>query len=124
MHRDIKFMNFLVRSPAEFPQIYLADFGLAMKIDDRHQILPQVGTFCFMAPEVILGEPSDFKQDVWSLGIFLYALLTGNVPFFSEIGKEETCREVVEAELEFKEDSWAGTSSAVRDLISAMLIKD
>ncbi len=78
-------MNFLVSNASNFPQIYLADFGLAMKIDDRHQILPQVGTFCFMAPEVILGEPSDYKLDVWSLGIFLYALLAGTVPFFSRI---------------------------------------
>ena len=39
------------------------------------------GTIGFMAPEVVQGQPSDFKSDVWSIGIVLFALLASGVPF-------------------------------------------
>lgn len=94
-----------------------------MKIDDRVEKLPQAGTYCFMAPEVILGEPSDYKQDVWSLGIFLYACLSGSVPFFGSDDKE-TCRSVVYHSLEFREEVWSGVSPSVKSLLTQMLEKD
>jgi serine/threonine protein kinase len=34
-----------------------------------------------MAPEIIKDQPSDFKADIWSLGVMLYALISSNVPF-------------------------------------------
>ncbi len=76
-----------------------------------------------MAPEVILGNPSDYKQDVWSLGIFLYALLSGTVPFFGDNDKE-TCRSIVYNKLEFREEVWSGVSPSVKQLLTQMLEKD
>ena len=54
VHRDIKLLNVFVNKKKNMPLIKLADFGLAMKIDDRREVLPQAGTYCFMSPEVIL----------------------------------------------------------------------
>ena len=40
-----------------------------------------MGTADYMAPEVILGKPTDYTLDFWSLGIIGYEFLTGNLPF-------------------------------------------
>ena len=69
-------MNIFVSKASSMPSVKLGDFGLATMIDDRCKPLPKVGTIYFMAPEVISGQASDYKQDVWSLGIMLYGLLT------------------------------------------------
>lgn len=41
----------------------------------------RAGTIVFMAPEALLGVPYDFKADIWSLGVILYALLSARAPF-------------------------------------------
>ena len=48
----------------------------------------------FMAPEVVLNEPSDFKSDIWSLGVILYALIDSGVPF-SGSDRETTTQSIV-----------------------------
>lgn len=78
VHRDIKHLNIFVRTsedqPAQ-PTIKLGDFGMASKLDEAHQTIEKIaGTIAFMAPEVVEGRPSDFKADVWSLGVLLHHL--------------------------------------------------
>lgn len=84
VHRDVKLMNIFTSKGTHMPSVKLGDFGLATMIDDRCEPLRKAGTIYFMAPEVILGQPSDYKQDVWSLGILLYGLLTSEVPYAAE----------------------------------------
>lgn len=80
LHRDIKPENVLI-APNGQPK--LGDFGLAQQLTPSH--LPKsdqlVGTPAYMAPEVYRGEPATPASDVYSLGVCLYQMLTGVVPF-------------------------------------------
>lgn len=80
-HRDIKPANILLDSNGYF---YLTDFGLAIHQDDQYLLRNQIaGTPSYMSPEQVKGNAQwlDGRSDLWSLGVLLYLLLTGRVPF-------------------------------------------
>jgi CRP-like cAMP-binding protein len=82
VHRDVKPSNILLRADGT---PVLADFGLVLDPAARQQRLTAtnvlVGTADYMAPEQITGAPLDGRSDLYALGVVLYELLTGHVPF-------------------------------------------
>ncbi|KAF8949206.1 CBL-interacting serine/threonine-protein kinase 21 [Haplosporangium gracile] len=86
VHRDLKLENVLLepqtRAPLR-PKVKLTDFGLAKVIDmDSPLLTTRCGSEDYAAPEIILGQPYDGREaDIWSLGVVLYALLVGFLPF-------------------------------------------
>ncbi|MDY7225364.1 serine/threonine-protein kinase [Hyalangium rubrum] len=81
VHRDLKPSNIMVD---EDRQVRLMDFGLAKFLADDGGLTGDgrmVGTFRYMSPEQILGEPLDARADLYSLGVILYELLSGRPPF-------------------------------------------
>lgn len=81
VHRDLKPSNVMVD---EDRIVRLMDFGLAKFLADDTAVTADgrlVGTFRYMAPEQILGEPLDARADLYSLGVIMYELLTGRPPF-------------------------------------------
>lgn len=82
LHRDIKPSNILISNEDDL-SVYLADFGLAKAISAGSQITQTgclIGTPDYMAPELI-EEPESVSSDIYSLGILLYHMLTGQPPF-------------------------------------------
>lgn len=61
--------------------IKLADFGFARKLEHGEYLNEFFGTLSYMAPEVLLKNNYDKKADIWSLGISIFELLTGKLPF-------------------------------------------
>ncbi|KAH7648204.1 protein kinase [Cryptosporidium bovis] len=76
IHRDIKPENILISKDG---RIKLGDFGWCGDLTRKCSSI--AGTFCYMAPEVLKGEKQSIKVDSWSVGIVLYELFTGGVPF-------------------------------------------
>jgi len=82
VHRDIKPAN--IMTPRDRP-IKLADFGIAHVVDsDLTQDGALVGTPHYMSPEQFMGQRLDGRSDLFSVGVMLYELLTGQKPFVGE----------------------------------------
>ena len=82
IHRDLKLENILLSKDGR--QVKLADFGLSNLITPGLPLQTSCGSYQYTAPEVICGESYiGPASDVWSLGICLYAMVTGSLPFGS-----------------------------------------
>lgn len=80
LHRDLKLDNILLDKFKKC--IKICDFGVSKFIKAKEIINEQCGTPAYLAPELILGAGySGFGSDIWSLGVILYALFCGTVPF-------------------------------------------
>jgi serine/threonine-protein kinase len=81
-HRDLKPENVMVN---EWDQIKLIDFGIAMKEDARRltftNLSATLGTPDYISPEQVKGQRGDQRSDIYSLGVMLYEMLTGETPF-------------------------------------------
>jgi ligand-binding sensor domain-containing protein/tRNA A-37 threonylcarbamoyl transferase component Bud32 len=84
VHRDIKPSNVLIDERGD---VFLTDFGIAKLVAGTSQFTATgavVGTPAYMSPEQGLGEMVDQRSDIYSLGVVLYEMATGRVPFEAE----------------------------------------
>ena len=83
VHRDLKPDNVLLSDTSDSSNVKLADLGLALPSDaariSRAGLI--VGTASYMAPEQALGQTVDARTDLYALGVLLYELTTGRLPF-------------------------------------------
>ncbi|KAL4484258.1 hypothetical protein ABPG72_003542 [Tetrahymena utriculariae] len=116
IHRDLKLENILYERDSPDSEIKIIDFGLSKQVPEeqkarRHSI---VGSETYMAPEVLSSKNYDKSCDVWSLGVIMYRLLSGELPFKQR-------QQILDGLLIFKSPIWSSVSRDAFDLLKKMV---
>ncbi len=133
IHRDLKPANLMVVDPdTPYEKIKVMDFGLAKlvqekaltKISDANQEFA-VGTPGYISPEQVRGEEMDQRGDLYSVGVILYELLTGRLPFAGRSSMDVLLAHATEAPPTFADVGAAGWAPpAIEAVVHSCLAKD
>ena len=133
IHRDLKPANLMIIDP-ETPRerVKVMDFGLAKLVDSGESrkvtdtnIDFAVGTPGYIAPEQVRGEIMDHRGDLYSVGVMMYELLSGKLPFHGPNSMDVLLAHATETPPTFAELGMSGwVPSAVEDLVFDLLAKD
>ena len=123
-HRDLKPENllYLKEGSEEDNPLKIADFGLSQSFNLKKMLTSKVGTSYYVPPEILAGNYTE-KCDIWSAGIILYILLSGEPPFNGP-NDETIFARIKTYKYEFPEQKWSKISVEAKDLLSKMLIQE
>jgi serine/threonine-protein kinase len=122
LHRDLKPDNIMVSPRGE---VKVMDFGIAHVLGQTRQTREKsiVGTLEYVPPELILGHAIDQRSDIYSLGILLFEMIGGRVPFESKV-EFEILRQHLEAQPPTLASVTAGVPGFVSEAVARALVKD
>ncbi|XP_052272936.1 ribosomal protein S6 kinase alpha-5-like isoform X2 [Dreissena polymorpha] len=134
VHRDLKPENLLFENNTESAEVKIIDFGFARLKPGNQQLSTPCFTLPYGAPEVLLQASSsrekegyDESCDLWSLGVILYTMLSGRVPFHASSSEDQAkalMREIKIGRFSFDGKEWTDVSTAAKSLIQGLLTVD
>lgn len=124
IHRDIKPGNLMITSRGT---VKIADFGIALATQDLSKKLTSTGEFVgtpgYLSPEVCMGKAVDQRSDIFSLGIVLFEMLSGRMPFTDE-SPLGLMLEVVKAEVPDIRSLNSSVDTQTYEILSRMVAKE
>ena len=125
IHRDLKPDNIMLTEASDKGQIKIMDFGLSKILGKKEKTVDGFGTLTFVSPEVLIRKPYNKEIDIWSIGVILYLLLSGHLPFDDEEDDEQKiAKSIVFNEVEFPQKKFGNRSKEVISLIKRCLTKE
>uniref|UniRef100_A0A673BHH6 Serine/threonine-protein kinase 17A n=1 Tax=Sphaeramia orbicularis TaxID=375764 RepID=A0A673BHH6_9TELE len=123
VHLDLKPQNILLTCARPLGDIRIVDFGLSRRMDNITEVREILGTPEYVAPEILNYEPISTATDMWSIGVLIYFMLTGDSPFLGD-NKQVTFLNISQVNIDYSEDTFEGISSLAIDFIKSVLVKD
>ena len=118
IHRDLKPENILFAIPGDYKSMKLIDFGLSIEEEDNDNY--RVGSPYYMAPEMTEGH-FYYESDIWSIGIILYLMVTGNYAFKAK-NKKKLYEKIREGKYDAEKLNEIKCSEELKDLIKKILV--
>lgn len=123
VHRDIKPENILLSDNSDLPTIKVADFGLSKLIGPEDTLDVPCGTLGYVAPEVLMMRRYGREVDMWSIGVVLFLMVRGRLPFDSK-DKQSLIEKTIEANVDISGHYWEKMTTQCRDFLEKLLTKD
>ena len=118
----LKPSNIMITKQNNFGIIKIADFGISKIISPTERVTNGVGTLAYVSPEVLTRTPYNQKVDIWAMGVILYEILSGTLPFTGK-NDNDLGKKIVFEELKFDKYYWEKRTQFVQDLIKCCLNK-
>lgn len=116
-HRDLKPENIMLDRNYD---VKLVDFGLSRRFTSNNpMMITSCGSPCYVSPEIINQQPYSSSTDIWALGVLLYSMIMGKLPFF-DTNLTVLFDNIVNMHVELPKD----IPEDLRDLIEKLLEKD
>ena len=117
IHRDIKPSNIII---TEQNTVKILDFGIARILEKARQTKSGnlIGTLEYVSPEQIRGQETDARSDIYSVGVVLYEMLTGHIPF-----EKNTEYDLIKSQIEEKPKPPRSFSQAIPPQIEQLVLK-
>ena len=125
IHRDLKPDNIMLTEASDRGHIKIMDFGLSKILGKKEKTSDGFGTLTFVSPEVLIRKPYNKEIDIWSIGVILYLMLSGDLPFDDpEDDEQKIAKSIVFKDVEFPQKKFGNKSKEVIDLIKRCLTKE
>jgi len=124
VHWDLKPENMLLEQDKDLEKIKIVDFGTSLVYDQGKKLEEKLGTAYYIAPEVIKKSYNE-KCDLWSCGVIMYILISGEPPFNDARADNDAIMKKVEAgKYDIEHGIWKSVSKEAKDLIKKLLTYD
>lgn len=121
VHRDLKPENMLLEQDKDLEKLKIVDFGTSLTFDPDRALDEKLGTAYYIAPEVIKKSYNE-KCDLWSCGVIMYILLSGEPPFNDpKADNEAIMKKVEKGKYDLTKGIWKTVSKEAKDLIKKLL---
>jgi len=125
VHRDLKPENTMMSDTSDFAQVKIVDFGLSKILGINEKSNEAYGTLSYAAPEVIQKNDYNNKIDIWSLGVIMYFLICGYLPFNDKYNNvSKIASDINKAPIKYDSKVWNRISNTSKDLVMKCLERD